>query len=149
MHILTREEFIPAPVDEVFAFFSEAANLEEITPAWLGFRMLTTLPIRMGAGTRVEYKLSLHGIPVRWRTLITEWDPPFGFKDIQLSGPYKFWEHEHRFEAVEGGTRMCDMVRYELPFGPMGRLVQRIWVRRDVARIFSYRAERIAARWGN
>ncbi len=147
MHTLVREQFIPAPLDEVFAFFAEAANLEAITPAWLGFRMLTALPVHMAAGTRIEYRLSLHGIPVRWRTLITEWNPPFGFKDIQLRGPYKFWEHEHRFEAVEGGTRMRDTVRYALPFGVLGRLVERVWVRRDVVRIFRYRAERIAARW--
>jgi ligand-binding SRPBCC domain-containing protein len=148
MPVLERSQFIPVPLDEVFRFFSEARNLETLTPAWLGFRFLTPGPIEMGAGARIEYRISLHGVPVRWRTLIAEWDPPHAFKDIQLKGPYKLWEHEHRFEAVAGGTLMKDIFHYELPFGWLGRLVERFWVRREVKRIFDYRAERIAALWG-
>ncbi len=147
MHTLTREQFIPAPPEQVFGFFSEAVNLESITPPWLGFRITTAAPVRMAAGTRIGYRLRLHGVPVRWRTLIEEWDPPNRFKDVQVSGPYRVWEHEHRFEAVEGGTRMRDTVRYELPLGALGRMVERLWVRRDLARIFDYRARKIAEKW--
>lgn len=147
MPVLERTQLIPAPVDRVFQFFSEAQNLAEITPKWLGFRMLTPDPVEMRAGTRLEYRISLHGVPLRWRTLITEWNPPHGFKDIQLSGPYKVWEHEHRFEPAPGGTLMRDIVRYELPFGKLGQWIEQYWVRRDLQRIFDYRAERVADLW--
>lgn len=147
MPVLQRTQFIPAPPGRVFQFFSEAQNLAEITPKWLGFRMVTPHPIEMRAGTRLEYRISLHGVPLRWRTLIFEWNPPFGFKDIQLSGPYKVWDHEHRFEATRGGTLMRDIVCYELPLGALGRLIERHWVRGDLQRIFDYRAERIATLW--
>lgn len=147
MPVLERTQFIPASPEQVFPFFSEARNLAEITPKWLGFRLLTTDPIEMRAGTRIEYRISLHGLPLKWRTLISEWNPPFGFKDIQVSGPYKIWEHEHRFEPVAGGTVMRDIVRYELPLGFLGSLVERYWVRRDLQRIFDHRAQCIAGLW--
>ncbi|HWR53091.1 MAG TPA: SRPBCC family protein [Bryobacteraceae bacterium] len=147
MPVLERMQFIPAPPGQVFDFFSEARNLAAITPKWLGFRMVTPHPIEMRRGARIEYRISLHGVPLRWRTLISEWNPPEGFKDVQVSGPYKLWEHEHRFEPAPGGTLMRDTVRYELPLGALGRLVERYWVRRDLQRIFDYRAERIASLW--
>jgi hypothetical protein len=147
MHTLERSQFIAAPVDDLFAFFSNAANLEAITPPWLGFKMLTPGPVAIEGGTILEYGLRVHGVPLRWRSLISRWNPPSGFVDEQLSGPYRTWVHEHVFEPVEGGTLMCDTVRYELPLGALGRLVERFWVRRDLARIFDYRAEKIAAMW--
>jgi hypothetical protein len=143
-HTLRREQQIPRPIAEVFAFFSDARNLEEITPPWLGFRTLTPGPIRIAAGTRIRYRLSLHGAPVSWTTEIRRWEPPSRFVDVQLSGPYQLWHHTHRFAACDGGTRMCDIVRYRLPFGPLGRLVNALVVRRDVERIFDYRNRRIA-----
>jgi ligand-binding SRPBCC domain-containing protein len=142
-HTLRRERQIPRPVDEVFRFFSEAGNLEEITPPWLGFRTLTPGPIRIAAGTRIRYRISLHGAPVTWTTEIRHWNPPSRFVDVQLSGPYQLWHHTHRFEACNGGTRMIDVVRYRLPLGPIGRLVNALVVRRDVRRIFDYRRRRI------
>lgn len=148
MPVLKRSQFIPAPLEEVFAFFSEARNLEAITPSWVGFRFVTPGRIEMREGAVIEYRIRLHGIPVRWRTLITEWDPPHGFKDIQLEGPYKMWEHEHRFEAEDYGTRMRDTVHYELPFGFLGRVADKFRVRSEVRRIFDYRAARIARMWG-
>jgi ligand-binding SRPBCC domain-containing protein len=143
-HTLRREQRIPRPIAEVFAFFSDARNLEAITPPWLGFRMLTPGPIRIAAGTRIRYRLSLHGAPVSWTTEIRQWGPPSRFVDVQLSGPYQLWHHTHRFEPCGGGTRMSDVVRYRLPCGLLGRLVNALVVRRDVERIFDYRNRRIA-----
>ncbi|HYW45366.1 MAG TPA: SRPBCC family protein [Bryobacteraceae bacterium] len=142
-HTLRRQQWICRPLDEVFAFFSDARNLEEITPPWLGFRILTPGPIRIAAGTKLRYRLSLHGLPVRWTTEIRRCEPPFRFIDVQLSGPYRLWHHTHRFEAHDGGTRMTDVVRYRLPFGMIGRAVHALKVRRDVERIFAYRFQRI------
>jgi ligand-binding SRPBCC domain-containing protein len=124
------------PVDEVFSFFSDARNLEELTPPWLGFRILTTGPILIAAGTRIRYRLAWHGLPVTWTTQIRRWDPPFRFIDVQLSSPYQLWHHTHRFEAHAGGTRLTDVVRYRLPFGTIGRAVHALKVRLDVERIF-------------
>ncbi len=143
-HTLRRELHLPRPVAEVFAFFSDARNLEEITPPWLGFRTLTSGPIHIALGTRIRYRLSVHGAPLSWTSEIRRWNPPWRFVDVQLSGPYQIWHHSHRFEACDGGTRMIDIVRYRLPFGPIGRLVNTLVVRRDVERIFDYRNRRIA-----
>ena len=142
-YTLRRRQWIPRPIDEVFVFFSDARNLEEITPSWLGFRILTAGPIRIARGTRIRYRLRLHGIPVGWETEIREWNPPNGFVDVQLRGPYQLWHHTHRFEPKDGGTLMTDIVRYRLPLGIIGRVVHRLKVRRDVERIFDYRAEQI------
>ena len=142
-HTLRREQWIPRPLDEVFAFFSDARNLEELTPPWLGFRILTTGPILIAAGKRIRYRLAWRGLPVTWTTQIRRWDPPFRFIDVQLSGPYRLWHHTHRFETRDGGTRMTDVVRYRLPFGMIGRAVHALKVRRDVEQIFDYRFKRI------
>jgi ligand-binding SRPBCC domain-containing protein len=108
---------MPRPVEEVFAYFSVACNLAELTPPWLGFRILTPGPVQIAAGTKLRYRLGWHGVPVNWTTEIRRWDPPFRFVDVQLTGPYGLWHHTHRFEARSGGTRMTDVVRYRLPFG--------------------------------
>ena len=142
-HTLRREQWIPRPLEEVFAFFSDARNLERITPPWLGFRILTPGPIRIAAGTKLLYRLSVHGLPLSWTTEIRRWEPPSRFVDVQLSGPYQLWHHTHRFEAFRGGTRMTDIVRYRLPFGLLGRAVHALKVRSDVEQIFDYRIERI------
>ena len=112
-----------------------------------GFRILTPGPIQISKGTLIQYKLSLRGLPIRWTTEIRLWEPPHQFVDVQLRGPYRLWHHTHRFREENGGTRMQDLVRYSLPFGPLGRLVNALQVRRDVERIFDYRRERIAAMW--
>ena len=140
---LKRQQWIPRPLPEVFEFFSAAENLEDITPAFLNFRILNPRPIKIEAGKRIEYHLSVHGVPVRWTTEIAEWDPPRRFIDIQLKWSYRHWHHTHQFEAEGNGTRMTDLVRYALLLGLLGRLTHRLWVRRDVERIFDYRAERI------
>ena len=140
---LRREQWIPSPIEEVFAFFADAHNLEEITPPWLGFRILAMESGSISEGTEIRYRLRLHGIPIRWRAEIRQWDAPYRFVDVQRSGPYKIWHHTHRFEAYGGRTKMIDVVRYKLPFGVLGRMVHALKVRSDLGRIFDYRRQRI------
>jgi ligand-binding SRPBCC domain-containing protein len=147
-YTLRREQWVARPVEEVFAFFSDARNLAELTPAWLGFRILTPGPVNLAEGAKIRYRIRLHGLPVGWTTEIRRWDPPHLFVDVQLSGPYRLWHHTHRFEAHQGGTRMTDVVRYRLPFGAIGRLAQALVVRRDLNRIFDYRRQRVNQLFG-
>lgn len=140
---LEREQWVPCSRNEVFEFFSSAQNLELITPPWMGFRILTPSPIRMADDTRIDYRIRLAGIPVRWRTRIRAWRPPFGFIDEQERGPYASWVHTHRFEETDGGTLMTDRVLYSLPFGLLGRLVHPFAVRTAVSAIFDHRFDRI------
>jgi hypothetical protein len=144
IHTLRRELWIPRPRPEVFEFFSQASNLERITPPWLNFHVQTPDPIEMRPGTLIDYKLKIHGLPVEWRTEIRTWDPPLSFSDVQLKGPYKTWNHTHTFLAENGGTRMRDEVVYELPFGILGDLVRLLKVRSDVEQVFDYRNQQIA-----
>ena len=130
------------PIADVFEFFADAGNLERITPPWLRFRILTPRPIAMCAGARIDYRLRLHGLPVTWRSEITEWAPPHRFVDEQRRGPYRVWIHEHDFAERAGGTEVHDRVRYAVPGGA---LVDRLFVRRDVGRIFEYRARALGA----
>ena len=148
VHRLEQETVVARPLPEVFAFFARAHNLERITPPWLRFEVRTPEPVRMAPGTLIEYRLRLHGIPLRWLTRIEEWDEDRSFVDRQLRGPYRLWHHTHRFEPVEGGTRMRDVVRYALPFGPLGRFMHGWLVRGDLQAIFDYRATRIATLLG-
>jgi ligand-binding SRPBCC domain-containing protein len=138
--IFRAELLLSRPLDEVFPFFSEARNLEELTPPWLKFEVLTPPPIVMKNGTLIDYRIKIHGIPIRWRTEIIKWQPPHCFIDTQLSGPYKLWHHTHTFEAVDGGTLCRDEVRY-WPKG--GALMNWLFVRGDVERIFEYRQQRL------
>jgi hypothetical protein len=142
-HTLKREQWLPRPLEEVFAFFSDARNLGEITPGWLGFHILTPSSIPIAAGAEIRYRLSWHGVPMNWTTQIRRWEPPYGFVDVQSRGPYQLWHHTHRFESHRGGTRMTDVVRYRLPFGIIGRAVHSLKVRRDIGKIFDYRLQRI------
>lgn len=128
------------PREEVFPFFSVPENLERITPPELRFEIVTPLPIEMGQGALIDYRLRLEGIPFRWRTEITEWEPPYSFTDCQQRGPYHTWIHRHTFEATEAGTLMKDQVDYRLPFWPFGEWALP-FVRRKVKRIFAYRRE--------
>ncbi len=138
--VLRYELWLPRPRAEVFPFFADARNLEVITPPWLRFQILTPLPIEMRPGTLIDYRIRVRGIPLRWRTEITEWQPPERFVDVQARGPYRLWHHVHIFEEHEGGTRCADLVRY-WPRG--GAWINRWFVRRDVERIFEYRRQRL------
>ena len=141
---LVRSQRIERPLPEVFGFFADAGNLEAITPPFLRFRIITPRPIEMRAGTRIEYRLSLWGVPVRWRTLISCFEPDRRFVDEQESGPYAHWHHLHEFEPEGQATRVHDRVTYRLPFGPLGRLVHGVWVERQLHAIFDYRSTAIA-----
>ena len=121
----TSEQILPAPRDQVFAFFSDASNLERITPPSLRFEVLSPVPIEMEEGTRIEYRLALRGIPFRWSTLIREWDPPRAFVDEQVKGPYRKWVHRHEFEEVPDGTLCRDRVDYAAFGGEVGRAAGR------------------------
>ncbi len=138
------EQWVGAGLDETFAFFADAENLEAITPPFLHFRVLTQLPITMGEGVLIDYRLRLHGMPARWVTRIEEWSPGQGFVDRQLSGPYPHWVHRHRFEAGRGGTWVRDRVDYALAFDPLSRPVHAFYVRPTIQRIFAYRRGAIA-----
>ena len=139
VHVLEREVTLPRPRPEVFSFFADAANLDRVTPPWLRFRIVTPMPVEMAPGATIDYRLRLRGMPIRWRTEITLWEPPHRFVDTQTRGPYRRWVHEHRFESVAAGTRMIDRVEYALPWGFLGRLAHALFVRRDVARVFAWR----------
>jgi len=148
MFVLEREQIIRRPRAEVFEFFSDARNLERITPAFLNVRIVTPTPIEMKAGTLIDYRIRLFGVPLKWRTRIDVYEPGTMFVDRQLSGPYRTWIHTHAFSDVEGGkaTKMIDRVEYEIPFGPLGRIARLLFVRRTLERIFDHRAEVIGHR---
>lgn len=141
-YVLESEQFIPRPIDEVFAFFSRPENLEELTPTWLNFKIVEA-PKTLAAEVLIRYRLSWHGVPIRWTTQIKEWNPPHRFVDVALSGPYVLWNHEHLFAPHENGTLMHDRVTYALPLGWLGVLAHRLCVRRDVERIFEFRTHRM------
>jgi len=145
VHLLERRQRVEIPIAEAFAFYGDARNLERITPPLLRFEVITPRPIEMGVGTLIEYRLRLHGVPVRWRTRIETWEPPRRFVDVQIKGPYSLWEHTHTFE--EDGpeaTIIRDRVRYSIPFGPLGRIADRLLVQRDLKQIFDYRRDAVA-----
>ena len=139
-YTLHSELWLPRPSAEVFPFFADAGNLQRITPPWLRFEMMTPAPVAMGEGTVIDYRLRVRGLPVRWRSEITCWDPPRRFVDEQRRGPYRLWIHQHTFEDVGGGTLVGDTVEYAVHFGV---LVQRFLVGPDLRRIFAYRKQRL------
>ena len=149
LHHLRREQRIEKPRETVFAFFASAENLEALTPPFLHFRILTPLPIEMLAGTRIEYSLRLAGVPIHWRTHITEWEPDVRFVDEQESGPYAVWRHTHEFEARGGATLMRDHVEYREPLGPLGRVAHGLFVRRTLDHIFDYRRDQVSRLLGD
>jgi ligand-binding SRPBCC domain-containing protein len=142
---LTALQWFPRPRDEVFAFFAEARNLERMTPASLRFSMVSSHELTMREGLLIDYRLRVRGIPVRWQTEISVWEPDVRFVDRQGRGPYRLWEHEHRFEDRDGGTLMHDQVDYDLV---CGRFVHPLLVRHDLHRIFAYRYDVMAEAFG-
>jgi len=137
---LTSEQWLPRTREELFAFFADAFQLEDITPPWLHFHVVAEAPIAIRQGTLIDYRLKLHGIPLRWRSEITLWEPPQRFVDEQRKGPYSSWRHEHVLIEKDGGTLCRDRVDYAVPGG---WLVNRLFVEPDVRRIFEYRLKRL------
>ena len=138
-YLLEQTQFIPKSRSEVFLFFSDAHNLERLTPPFLNFRILTKPPIKMTSGTLIDYRIKLYGVPLKWRTEIESFEPEHFFVDNQLSGPYAIWHHQHHFDDANGGTLMRDLVRYRLRFGLLGTIAHSLFVRRSLLRIFQFR----------
>ena len=141
--VFVSEQWVPQPPETVFPFFSEAKNLEGLTPPWLNFRILKSSSDPVKQGTLIDYQLKIHGIPVQWRTLIEKWEPSRQFVDTQLKGPYAKWHHTHSFQPMAGGTLLSDRVLYRLPLGALGKAMAHWKVRKDIDAIFRFRHQRI------
>lgn len=145
-HVLRREQLIERPIGDVFAFFSSAVNLAEVTPDSLHFRFLDPPPEEMRVGTRVRHSIRIAGIPLNWVTRIDEWDPPNAFADTQEAGPYRAWHHRHTFRAIDRTrTLMTDEVHYELPLGLLGEVARVLFVDAQLKQVFDYRERAFAA----
>ncbi len=147
VRLLVARQWVPAPIDEVFGFFSEAKNLEALTPAFLHFHVASMSTAAIEEGTEIAYRLRLHGVPLGWRSRISHWRPPTSFVDEQLTGPYALWHHEHLFERLAGGTLITDRVHFKLPAGVLGAFGGSLLVDRDLEQIFGFRQQAIAARF--
>ena len=141
------EQWIPSPPKDVFPFFGEAKNLEQITPPWLKFQILKQPEGSIDSGAIIDYKISLKGLPIKWRTKIEHWHPPSKFSDTQLKGPYRKWVHMHNFKELQGGTLMIDHVTYRLPLNLPGQIIAGRYVKSDISRIFAYRRKIIQKLW--
>jgi ligand-binding SRPBCC domain-containing protein len=137
---LIAQQFTSQPREQIFEFFSDAWQLEAITPPWLHFEVLTPAPIVISQGTLIDYRLRLRGIPLRWQSIISVWEPPHRFVDEQMRGPYRRWHHEHIFEEQAAGTLCRDIVDYEVPGGA---LINWLLVERDIRKIFAFRQEKL------
>jgi ligand-binding SRPBCC domain-containing protein len=141
-HLFEREQVVAQPLADVFGFFSDVNNLPRITPAALAFRFDEDPPKDLGVGAVVRYRLRISGIPVHWVTRITEWDPPHRFADVQARGPYAYWLHTHTFRAITPESTLArDRVIYRIPMGVAGEIARRVFVERQLKRIFDYREE--------
>jgi len=140
--------WIPHPPEVVFPYFADARNLEALTPAWLSFQILTPMPIALQVGALIDYRIGVRGVPLRWRTRIAQWEPPYAFADEQLRGPYALWHHTHSFTPCDGGTVLSDRVEMRPRGGPLAGLLMAMFVRRDVERIFRHRAQVMIERFG-
>lgn len=149
IYVLERSQRVEVPIEQAFDFYADSHNLEPLTPPWLHFEVTTLGELTFRPGTLLDYKLKLHGVPVRWQTRIETWEPPVRFVDTQVKGPYSLWEHTHLFEKDgDHATLLHDRVHYSIPLGPLGALAHRLFVRRDLERIFDYRAKAVVERLG-
>lgn len=134
-------QLLPAPLNEVFEFHADPNNLLKITPASLNLIVKNPQTVKMATGEKIHYTLKLAGIPLPWTSEITWYDPPQGFTDMQIKGPYKVWKHTHHFEAKGDQTLVTDNIEYEVPLGMLGRLFAGKLVERQLMGIFAYRAK--------
>ncbi len=148
VHEIDAEQWIDHPLDAVFAFFSDARNLERLTPAFLKFRVLGSSTPTLRKGTLIDYQLSLHGLPIRWQSRIESWQAGKQFVDVQVRGPYRLWQHTHDFEEYRGGTIVRDRVRYQLPLGGFGDVLGSALVKRDLQQIFAFRRQQMREIFG-
>ena len=147
-HIFEFQTALYRPLSEVFEFFSHAENLNQITPTTLSFSILTPTPIPTKAGTLIDYYIKLKGIPFFWRTMITDWEPPYRFVDQQLKGPYVFWHHEHTFVEKDDHVLMTDRVTYLSPGLVFEPLLDKLFIRPEIEKIWAFRAERFKVLFG-
>lgn len=143
LYTLKRQQLIGRPLQEVFSFFSKPENLELLTPKNLGFEIITPSPIIMKEGAVIDYTIKIAGFPVRWTTLITSYEPPLRFVDLQLKGPYSYWHHAHTFTETAEGVLISDEVHYSMPFGIVGRVAHQLFVKRQLESIFTLRGSTI------
>lgn len=146
---LVKSQFIDTPINEVFSFFEKPENLQEITPPYLNFKIITPSPIKMEEGQVISYKIKLRGIPLTWKSLISLYDPPNSFIDEQIRGPYAIWHHTHTFKEEDGGTMIEDEVKYAIPFSIIGRICNHLFIKNDLNKIFQYRKEKISLIFNN
>ena len=144
VHVLERRQTVAAGIESVFAFFEDPWNLEVITPPWLSFKIVSSTSAQVRLGTEYKYRLRWQGIPISWRSRISEYETGQHFADEMLRGPYASWYHRHLFTVVPGGVEIVDRVEYRLPLGPLGRLVHGVFVRSQLDAIFDYRRETVA-----
>ena len=145
MYKFESKTILNSTIENVFDFFCKAENLQKLTPPSLDFKILSDIPIEMKKGALIDYRIKLYGIPVTWKTEITEWNPPFSFEDSQLNGPYKLWKHQHIFKSLGEKTEMTDIVNYNPKGWPFNSILNTIFVRKEVEKIFSYREENISS----
>jgi ligand-binding SRPBCC domain-containing protein len=148
VYTLHRRQWVPTDLDATFAFFARPQNLPLITPPSLGFRIETPEPIVMAADLTLDCTVRILGVRRRWRSVIAEYDPPHGFRDVQAIGPYRVWDHRHCFRAAADGTVVQDIVVYEPPLGPLGAMLNRLVIRPQLDALFDHRRARIAALLG-
>jgi ligand-binding SRPBCC domain-containing protein len=144
VHVLEREQRVARPLAEVFEFFARADNLERITPPWLSFGLVSQEPSELRRGTLLQYRLRVHGVPLRWVSEIELWEPGRAFVDRQVRGPYRLWRHQHDFAPIGAQTIVRDRVRYALPLSRLGELAHAVFVRRDLERIFEFRRQAVS-----
>ena len=144
LHILKKEQVISQNISTVFDFFSKPENLSVITPPKMNFKIFTPSPIDMKEGTLIDYTINIMFMPIRWRTLITKYNPPNIFVDQQLSGPYSMWHHTHTFEQLgDNETLIKDEVIYSIPFAFIGSIVRYLYIKGELEKIFTYRKNKI------
>ena len=143
------EQWVPKTIEEIFPFFAEAKNLEKITPPHLRFHIVGMNTETINKGTLIDYKLQLYGVPFKWKTKISEFEPNKMFIDEQLKGPYSKWVHLHTFEQINGGTLLKDLVHYRIPMGALGKILLGRFIRKDIEKIFNYRKSVIAELFGD
>jgi ligand-binding SRPBCC domain-containing protein len=149
VYTFKKEQFVSSDMDTVFEFFSRPENLEKITPAAMGFRIMTPKPIEMKEGAIIDYTVNILGIPARWRTMITSYKKNHFFVDEQLKGPYSYWHHKHSFESVDGGVNIIDEITYALPLEAFRSIVHPLFIKPQLRKIFSFRFQIIQDKFNN